>query len=386
MTTTPSPQSALNPRILLVDDDKNLLDALVRTHRRNYELVTACGPVAGLEAVSSSGPFAVIVSDYSMPVMDGATFLRKVQDLAPESVRIMLTGNADLQTAVNAVNQGAVFRFIRKPCEPEVFAAGLNLALRHHELLQAEKQLLEQTLQGSIQVLTDVLSLVNPQAFGRARRVRHYTDQLVDKLRWTPRWEFETAALLSQLGCVTVPAELLDSAAAGAPLSSNEQKMLAGHPHTAAQLLQHIPRLEGIAASIAHQRTRFDSQTELPPAARVLAVALDLEQLVHGGRKLADAVAILRGRKGTYDPQVLAVADRVEVLGADCVVANLTIGKLRTGMVLAEDVHSEQGLLVVPKGQLVTQTLLTRLRNYSELNRIPLQIKVQIDAAQPATV
>lgn len=383
MTTIESSQSAPADRILIVDDDKNLLDALVRMHRRNYELVTANGPVAGLDAVRTSGPFAVIVSDYAMPVMDGATFLRKVQDLAPESVRMMLTGNSDLQTAVNAVNQGAVFRFMRKPCEPEVFAAGLNLALRQHQLQQAEKQLLEQTLQGSIQVLTDVLSMVNPQAFGRARRVRHYTRQMVDKLQWKPIWEFETAALLSQLGCVTVPPELLATALAGAPLSGNEQEVLDRHPQTAAQLLKHIPRLEGIAAAIAHQRTRFDSQPDLPEVARVLAVALGLEQLVHGGRGLPEAAAVLRGQKGVYDPVVLAVADQVEVLGTDCVMASLTISKLRIGMVLAEDVHNDQGLLVVPKGQEVTQTLLTRLRNYSELKRIPLQIKVQIDAAQP---
>jgi response regulator RpfG family c-di-GMP phosphodiesterase len=307
-------------RILLVDDDQNLLDALVRTHRRNHQLVAACGAAAGLEKLRNNGPFAVVVSDQRMPGMDGVTFLRKVQELAPDTVRVMLTGNSDLETAVAAVNQGAVFRFLRKPCPEEVFAAGLNVALRQHQLQQAEKQLLEQTLRGSIQVLTDVLMLANPTAFGRARRVHHYVGQIAEQLQLSPRWEFETAALLSQLGCVAVPGDVLTRAAAGEKLLPAERQVFDRHPATAAELLGHIPRLEGVARAIACQRCRLDgagashahdAAEGVPMAARVLAVALDFEELVHGGTPPEKAVAELRGRGGRYDPRCLAALDRL---------------------------------------------------------------------------
>lgn len=384
ITPEPAVPPGSLPRILLVDDDQNLLDGLVRTHRRTYNLVAALGPAAGLEMVRNHGPFAVIVSDYTMPGMDGATFLRKVQEIAPDAVRMMLTGNAELQSAVNAVNQGAVFRFMRKPCEAEVFAAGLNLALRQHQLLQAEKQLLEQTLHGTIQVLTEVLSLVNPAAFGRARRVQHYVRTIVERLQLTPRWEFETAAMLSQLGCVTVPAELLSRAACGQTLLPNEQAIVDGHPRTAAELLRQIPRLEGVAEAVAGQGASCVAQPEAGMTARVLTAALEFERRVHGGMTTVAALTAMKADKGRFDPRVLTALDGVEALGEDCVVALLSLPQLRLGMVIAEDLHNDAGLLVVPKGQQVTQTLLTRLRNYAELGRIPLQFRVQTRAAEPA--
>ena len=105
----------MSNKILIVDDDPNLLAAVQRQLRKLYAIETAIGPEEGLKAISEQGPFAVIVSDYRMPVMDGIQFLSRVRQLAPDSVRMMLTGNADLQTAVDAVNEGSIFRLLTKP-------------------------------------------------------------------------------------------------------------------------------------------------------------------------------------------------------------------------------------------------------------------------------
>ncbi len=105
--------------------------------------------------------------------MDGIQLCR-IKAQSPDTIRVMLTGNAEIDTAINAINEGSIFRFLTKPCTREAMAKTLTAALVQYRLVTAEKQLLEQTLSGSIQVLTEVLSLVNPAAFSRAERARRY--------------------------------------------------------------------------------------------------------------------------------------------------------------------------------------------------------------------
>src|SRR5215475_6428441 len=99
-------------KILLVDDDKNVLDGYRRILGREFVLETAIGGPAALRMVEEHGPFAVVVSDMRMPGMDGVQLLQKVKVLAPNTVRVMLTGNSDMDTAINAINEGNIFRFL----------------------------------------------------------------------------------------------------------------------------------------------------------------------------------------------------------------------------------------------------------------------------------
>ncbi len=104
-------------RILFVDDDSNILDGYKRQLRKHFSIETAEGGEKGLDAVKNNGPFAVIVSDLKMPGMDGNQFLAHVKDIAPESTRILLTGYADLRSAIEAINNGSIFRLLTKPCD-----------------------------------------------------------------------------------------------------------------------------------------------------------------------------------------------------------------------------------------------------------------------------
>jgi DNA-binding NtrC family response regulator len=151
----------MSDRILLVDDDSHVLDGYRRSLSRDFLVETAAGPDEALPLIEKNGPFAVIVSDMRMPGMSGIQLLGAVKSISPETVRIILTGNADMETAIDAINEGNIFRFLIKPCAHEVMAKTLTAALVQYRLVTAEKQLLEQTLSGSIQVLTEVLSLVN---------------------------------------------------------------------------------------------------------------------------------------------------------------------------------------------------------------------------------
>ncbi len=173
----------MNDKILLVDDEAAILEGYQRLLRREFRIDVALGGKrrAGVGR-KSNGPYAVVVSDMRMPEMDGAQLLAKVKVLSPDTVRVMLTGNADIQTAVSAVNEGSIFRFLTKPCTKETLARALTASLMQARLLNAEKELLEKTLKGSIQVLAEVLSLVNPAAFSRGMRLRRYIQHIVEGL------------------------------------------------------------------------------------------------------------------------------------------------------------------------------------------------------------
>ena len=138
-------------KILLVDDEQSILDAFHRQLRKKYHMETALSGSEGMEKIAESGPFAVIISDMRMPVMDGIAFLSEVRQVAPESVRMMLTGNSDQHTAIEAVKHGAIFRFLTKPCSPENFAEALDAGLEQYRLIAGEKELLKRIkLQASL--------------------------------------------------------------------------------------------------------------------------------------------------------------------------------------------------------------------------------------------
>src|SRR5208283_5528581 len=129
-------------KILFVDDDPDILAGFQRQLRKTFTVETALGGEQGLKAVSEQGPFSVIVSDLRMPGMDGIRFLSCVREAAPDSVRLMLTGNADLQAAIGAVNEGHIFRFLTKPCNPQTLSNAITAGIRQYQLICAERELL----------------------------------------------------------------------------------------------------------------------------------------------------------------------------------------------------------------------------------------------------
>jgi EAL domain-containing protein (putative c-di-GMP-specific phosphodiesterase class I)/CheY-like chemotaxis protein len=145
MTSTLTAQAASRglPRVLLVDDEPSILAILRRQLRNHYEIVTATDGPTGLELLQHGGPFAAVVSDMSMPIMDGATFLAGARAAARDTVRILLTGQSDIDAVVDAVNRGQIFRFLSKPCPAEVLQACLRDAVDQHHLSQARTESLE---------------------------------------------------------------------------------------------------------------------------------------------------------------------------------------------------------------------------------------------------
>jgi CheY-like chemotaxis protein len=210
-------------KVLLVDDEEQVLHGYHRVLHRRFELEVAMGGLQALQAMEQHGPFAVLVADMRMPGMSGLDLLQSAQALSPDTTRIMLTGNLDLQTAMDAINHGQVFRFLTKPCTPEHLTEAIQAGLRQHQLVVAEQELLQHTLMGSLQVFTDLLSGLDPEYYGRGRVLRERAVLLARALRFEPEWDLETAALLLPLGRLTLPPEFLARLKSGAPLDLRDR-------------------------------------------------------------------------------------------------------------------------------------------------------------------
>ncbi len=363
------------PRILFVDDEANLLEGVSVALRRHFEVVTAISGVAALALMKVQEPFAVVVADMRMPVMNGAAFLSRAREEAPDMVRILLTGQTDLESAITAVNQGGIFRFLSKPCQPDLLLNSLQEAIDQHHLLTAERVLLEETLHGCIQTLTDVLALSQPTAYGKVRRAQQRVGRLAASLKISNRWEVEVAAMLSQIACVTLPPSTVAKQYLGQPLDDTEQDMIRRLPLVTDLLLANIPRIEGIRTILRHQGTRFDGAGgpesglkggSLPWGARALKIALDFDELEAQGMRTSEIHLTLQERQGWYDPHLLkAFIALFEVSDSEEIVRLHTLAELKNGMIFAEDVCNSDGAVLVARGHVVTAGLLARLKNFS---------------------
>ena len=379
----------MRERILLVDDDSNVLDGYRRSLSREFLLETALGSEQALPLIEKNGPYAVIVSDMRMPGMNGIQLLSAVKTSSPETIRVILTGNADLQTATDAINEGSIFRFLIKPCDREVMAKTLTAALMQYRLVTAEKELLEQTLRGSVQVLTEVLSLVNPAAFGRAERARRYIRHVVKAMKLGNPWQYEVAAMLSQLGCVTLAPETIEAVYKGEALTPTEQAQYAAHPSVAYSLLSKIPRLEPIAWMIEHQSGPIPPEggpekADIRRGAEILRLILDYEDFIRKGTSRNETVHQLARHNPKFSPEFFNALVALDPHAEEEQTKSSRIEELAPGMIIQQEIRSVDGTLMISKGQEVTSTVISKLKNLQARRAISGPITVSVPAANLA--
>lgn len=374
-------------RILLVDDEPNILAAYQRHLNNQFVVETALGGEAALKVLNSHGPFAVVVSDLRMPGMNGIQFLTRVSNEYPSCIRIMLTGNADLPSAMEAINEGSIFRYITKPCPPDMIAKVLTAGLEQHRLMQAEKELLEKTLSGSIRLLSEIIILASPSAYGRTGRVRRTMRQLAVEMRLANTWVLDLAAMLSQVGCIAVPDDTLRNIFNGQNVSTQEWQLFDTHPRLGFSLISNIPRLEEVASIVLYQHKNYDG-SGFPPdemageqiilGARLLHLALGYDNVVCSGRRGEVAMYTLRHQAQLYDPLALAALQQVVESEAGFAIRELLISELEDGMLIAEDIISPAGTLLVSHGLEVNSTMKARLMAYAETGQIRSKLQARI--------
>lgn len=371
---------ATNRRILCVDDEPRVLEGLERTLFEHFEVTTESNPIQALAVLEAGPAFAVVLSDMRMPELDGAGLLARARVIAPHTSRMLLTGQAEVNSAVAAVNQGQILRFLWKPCPPAELIQALELGVEQYRLVTAEREILERTVTGCVRLLSEVLTLVAPALFSRTQRIKALVTHMAKKLSVEEPWRFEVAALFSMIGCVGLPEATLQSALAKRPLDANEQKAFDDHPMMAHRLLSQIPRFEEIAAMIKLQSGGpYPTPTDdIERGGAMLRVAMQVERSTAEGKSVADAIALVERKLGVAELPFLKTLQDFRNAEGSTAVRALHVGQMTSEMILDEDVRTTNGVVVVPKGRALTMILIERLYKFSRSGTLIEPIRVLV--------
>jgi DNA-binding response OmpR family regulator len=389
----------MTSRILFVDDEQSLLNGIERRLSADFDISTANSGEAALAALAEQGPFAVVITDMRMPKMDGIQFIKAARVQSPDSIYIMLTGNQDQTTAVQALNEGHVFRFLTKPCQSAELIQVIEGGLRQHQLVTAEKELLQKTFYGAVSVLTDVLEVSQPNVFNRSERIQTIVQSLQMALGLQDHWEYKLAARLSLLGFALLPAgdhagvQVVDE-----PTGATSERFRRASA-TAQRLIERIPRLGTVARIIGKQPDVDGSaliqcpkgeEGKVAMGSTLLRVAIQWDDLTRQG--LIDAAAIKEMRRSLPGLSV-EMSDALAELPKEkhsSESRDVRLNDLEEGMVLSDDVVSADGTMLIRKGRRLTRTIIERLRCYQSPNSPPIRVCVSVvvsnNAAQLATV
>ncbi|MEM5582588.1 HD domain-containing phosphohydrolase [Roseibium sp. AS2] len=389
-----------NRKVLLVDDEVHVLHAASRVLRKFVDVTTADGPQEALKQIQTNGPFAVVVSDQNMPGVDGIKLLGIIARKAPSTTRVMLTGNNDQQTAVSAVNDGRIFRFVTKPCDSEDLKKVIEAGIDHHQAMVAERELLEQTLSGSIKMLVEIVAMSRPHAHLRASLIQRWARMVNKALGSKPSLEQGISAMLCTLGYLTLPDSLADRYLNGDSLTPEEKRVVNEAAAQARDLVLNIPRMEGIADAIYYCRKGYDGSgfpaddvagENLPEAARILCALIDLAEVATGpAPSFEECMAELEQNAPRYDPAILEAMH--QALGGDQVFAGnaeaeklkVSVTELAAGDTLASDIRDAEGRLLLAAGSPLSAVTIKRLRSVESLSEQDAHIVVWRQSLAPS--
>ena len=374
-------------KILFVDDERNILETYKRQFRKQYDVDLALGPEMAIEKLAQCSSYAVIISDFCMPNMDGVQFLNVVKNTIPKAARILITGFADVNTAMKAVNEGAVFRFLTKPCPHELLTEAIRAGVEHSRLLRTEKDVLESSLIGCLSAITEVFSIFYPDSFGHISRVQRYVRGMVKPMNLADSWRLEVSVMLAHFGTFTLPRDLIHKKYQGQSLSNQERELFEQHPQTGADLLTGIPRFKEVAEIIRYQEKKFDGSgppqetkqgTDIPLESRMLKVVLDFDALEEGGHSREEAFHQLEAHAEWYDPDCLRSLQESLETEDSYFSESVSLKDLTANMILADSVRDDSDAVIVTKGQLLTDRILLNLVQISFQRKIQEPVKVLI--------
>ena len=432
MSETSMPVEAGNEappwRLLCVDDEPNILSSLRRLFRQGgYQVAVADGGAAGLQALENEH-FDLVISDMRMPEMDGAQFLAQVRARWPDTIRILLTGYADIASTVDAINKGQIFRYISKPWDDNdmllVVRHALErkalerektrleaLTLRQNEELKELNASLEVKVQArtvelaganeklknsfltSIKVFANLIDLREATLAGHSRRVADLSRKIANKLELSPRdaQDVFVAGLLHDIGKIGLPDVLLTRAVT--QMSGDDLGLYRKHPVKGEQSLMALEELRGVAKLIRSHHERFDGQgypdalagQAIPIGARILALVNDFDGLqigIVGSRRLGPEEAkklVVDGRGKRYDPLVvdafLLLTGKVEKEHTNEIA--IAAADLKPGMAMARDLVSRGGALLLAADYLLDDKLIRQIQEFEESDGARLTIYIR---------
>jgi response regulator RpfG family c-di-GMP phosphodiesterase len=375
-------------RILIVEDNelnrKLLNDIIIAL---GHTPILAENGLSALAQMKKQIPDLVLL-DILMPEMDGYEVLdhMKSDNKMRHIPVIVITAVDEMESAAKCISKGAE-DYLVKPFNPILLKARINGSLEKKRLYDAEHELLQNTLNGIIKVLIDILSLANQASFNRAYRIRRYVRHIANKLNLDNTWQYDLASMLSQIGTVALHPDTLEKIYAGQNLTEDEKKMLTSHPELARDLLSYIPRFDKIAKMIALQQKpiadivnnieigRWDN---VILGGHILKVALDFDQLIYSGVSPEVAIPKMRNLPKIYNTAIVNTLKSIEDISIEMIVKSVKIQELKPGMVFYEDIVTSTDLRVATKGMEATRSSIEQIRHFVEWAKIKEPICVLV--------
>jgi CheY-like chemotaxis protein len=380
----PAPTAAVQPKsnIMVVDDQPANLKLLEDLLTQQGHAVRSFprGRLA-LDAASRNPPDLILL-DINMPEMNGfevCKLLKADESLAPVPV-LFLSALNETRDKVNAFRSGGV-DYITKPFQLEEVRARVETHLALHRARQVERELLERTLNGAVKTLSDLAHLISPTLTERSGALRNMVMHIVQRMHLKDPWQYELAATLCLIGCITLPADAFEHAYVADKASSEEVQMYRGHPDVGFELLKRIPRLEGVAEMIRLQHVETGNWAKDDTAergARMLKTVQELDRRTLRGIPFQTACDQLRAAPGKYPTALLDALKDYSPSRIHFEVKRLPAPQLLPGMILEDDVVTEDGsLTVISKGTTLTITLIERVQNFARTRgvRDPIQVR-----------
>lgn len=372
-------------KILIVDDAEKLLAGLKHNFQNEFEIVCATSPSEALKLLKSEQNFAVIVSDYRMAEMNGVELLEQAKIIRPQTVRILYTAFAAVGVLTHAINEGSVFRLLSKPCSASQLRIALRGGVEQYRLIRAEQELLDKTLMGCVQVFGELISNFDPVLYAQVKSTRAII-QLLPKYGVNKGiWEAEIAVLLSHLGWLTVPLQLIEKMRSPQDLDFVERQILGDVSHSTCRLLSHIPRLETVTETILHEREPClpDASSDTPRPWMILRACRDL--VIFRARHISYSAALekMESTVGIYHTACLrALRDAiVEITDMEVLPENgffrTTIKDLSAGMTVIDPITTVDGLVIVPARHELHTADIERIRNFDRTFGLKESLRVQ---------
>lgn len=403
-------------RVLCVDDEANILSALRRLFRPcGYVVTVAASGEEGL-AILDQTPFDLVISDMRMPGMSGAQFLEEVSTRWPDTMRLLLTGYADIDSTIDAVNKGRIFHYVSKPWDDKALLLIVRHALERKQLerdkakLEAltaqqneelkdvnaslELKVMERTVElrkanehikasfiTSIKVFANLIELREGAIAGHSRRVAELARKLAKRAGMDAAavQDVFLAGLLHDIGKIGLPDTLLSRAVA--EMSGPELLRYRKHPQAGEHALMALSELAQAARLVRSHHERFDGKgypdglagEQIPLGARIVAVANDYDGLQIGTlaarkRTAREALELLEaGRGRSYDPGVLDLFLEVvaESERNDLKEVGLSVARLMPGMILSRDLVTRQGYLLLATDFVLTAGIIRQIQEYA---------------------
>jgi len=325
-------------RVLLVDDDANLLESYRRVLRSRFEVYTALGGHAGLSIIEAIPSIKVVVSDIKMPKMTGVEFLSRVREVYPETIRMVLTGYADMEIAISSVNRGDIFRFLTKPCDVEDLVHSINDAIEQYDLYRSAKELaivnrIKEGLEGTLRAFTRLVEFRDPYTAGHMDRTAGICALIADELGLDKDTiqALRLAALVHDIGKIAVPAGILNKPGT---LNDAEFALIKAHPLVGADIFSTLDTEWPISRLIVEHHERLDGtgypngllENQIHPASKILQVADSIDAMVTNRpyRQMLEIESVLK----------ILEENRGTKLDSECVDAGIKL--LRDGVIIGD--------------------------------------------------